>query len=88
MYFCIIFEMLKRCAVPKVDGFHVGGRKDMTVGGWGPGNPYCVKIVISVRNIGPSLTVHCSNSCPIWGLSETMSCFRSGPEYTGSGTSR
>ena len=36
-------------------GFHVGGRNDLRVGGWGPTNPYHVRIVKSVRNIGPSL---------------------------------
>ncbi len=51
MYSCIIFEF----AVPKVDRFSLGGRKDLNVGGWGQGNPYRVRIFKSVRNIGPSL---------------------------------
>ena len=49
------YTCMNRCAVHKVDGFHVGGRKDLGVGGWGPANPYRVRVVKSVRNIGPSL---------------------------------
>ncbi len=40
----------------KVDGFYCGVRKDLGVGGWGPGIPYCVRILKSVRIIGPSLS--------------------------------
>ncbi len=39
----------------KVDGFYYAARKDLGVGGWGPGNPYGVRIEKSVQNIGPSL---------------------------------
>ncbi len=39
--------LYKKCAVPKVDIFHVGGLKDLSVGvhGCGSGNPYHVRIV-------------------------------------------
>ncbi len=38
-----------------MDGFYCAARKDLGVGGWGPGNPYGVRIEKSVRIIGPSL---------------------------------
>ncbi len=49
--------LYKICAVPKVDRFHDGGCKDLSVvaHGCGSGNPYHVRIVKSIRNIGPSL---------------------------------
>ena len=54
---CISASSMNRCVVHKVDGFHIGGSKDLDVGGWGPANPYRVRIVKSIRIIGPSLTV-------------------------------
>ncbi len=60
---------MNRCAVHKVDGFHVGGRKDLGVGGWGPANPYHVRIVKSIRNIGPSLRL---NYCKIQNITHDL----------------
>ena len=45
---CISASYMNRCTVHKVDGFHVGGRKDSGVGGWDPVNTSCVRIVKSV----------------------------------------
>ena len=38
-----------------MDGFYCADRKDLGVGGWGPGNAYGVRIEKSVQIIGPSL---------------------------------
>ena len=37
-----------------MDGFYYAARKDLGVGGWGPGNSYDERIEKSVRIIGPS----------------------------------
>ncbi len=62
LYFCTFpwpFNNLvdTRYVVFKVDGFYCAARKDLGMGGWGLGNPYRVRILKSIRIIGPSLNV-------------------------------
>ncbi len=69
-----------------MDGFHYAARKDLGVGGWGPGNPYRVRILKSVWIIGPSeLLDHHEYNHTIIGVFIGFVCVLTTPPFLGPG---